>query len=287
MKKRFPGLFVFSAGCLWGCMGILVKTMNEGGFTSIEVAAFRSFFTAVCMLAFLFLFHREKLHIAIRDVWCFIGTGLLSITFFNICYFYCMTITALSTAAILLYTAPAFVMVMSFFLFKEHFTGKKIVAVVLAFLGCVCVSGGLAGLQISIMGLLSGLGAGIGYALYSIFGRYAIKKGYDSLAITTYTFVFSAIGLAPMINWGHAMSCLEASASELPFLFAICALVTIAPYILYTRGLEGLENGKASILASVEPVVASLVGFLLYREGMQPIQVLGMVLVLLSCALAV
>ena len=280
-------MFVFSAGCLWGCMGILVKTMNEGGFTSIEVAAFRSFFTAVCMLGFLFLFHREKLHIAIRDVWCFIGTGLLSITFFNICYFYCMTITALSTAAILLYTAPAFVMVMSFFLFKERFTGKKIVAVVLAFLGCVCVSGGLAGLQISTMGLLSGLGAGIGYALYSIFGRYAIKKGYDSLTITTYTFVFSAIGLAPMINWGHAMSCLEASASELLFLFAICALVTIAPYILYTRGLEGLENGKASILASVEPVVASLVGFLLYKEGMQPIQVLGMVLVLLSCALAV
>ena len=280
-------MFVFSAGCLWGCMGILVKTMNEGGFTSIEVAAFRSFFTAACMLAFLFLFHREKLHIAIRDVWCFIGTGLLSITFFNICYFYCMTITALSTAAILLYTAPAFVMVMSFFLFKERFTGKKIVAVVLAFLGCVCVSGGLAGLKISTMGLLSGLGAGIGYALYSIFGRYAIKKGYDSLTITTYTFVFSAIGLAPMINWGHAMSCLEASASELLFLFAICALVTIAPYILYTRGLEGLENGKASILASVEPVVASLVGFLLYKEGMQPIQVLGMILVLLSCALAV
>ena len=280
-------MFVFSAGCLWGCMGILVKTMNEGGFTSIEVAAFRSFFTAACMLAFLFLFRREKLHIAIRDVWCFIGTGLLSITFFNICYFYCMTITALSTAAILLYTAPAFVMVMSFFLFKERFTGKKIVAVVLAFLGCVCVSGGLAGLQISTMGLLSGLGAGIGYALYSIFGRYAIKKGYDSLTITTYTFVFSAIGLAPMINWGHAMSCLEASASELLFLFAICALVTIAPYILYTRGLEGLENGKASILASVEPVVASLVGFLLYKEGMQPIQVLGMILVLLSCALAV
>lgn len=287
MKKKFSGLFVFSAGCLWGCMGILVKTMNEGGFTSIEVAAFRSFFTATCMLAFMSLFHRKKLRIAIRDVWCFLGTGLLSITFFNICYFYCMTITTLSTAAILLYTAPAFVMVMSFFLFREHFTAKKIVAVVLAFFGCVCVSGGLAGLQISTMGLLSGLGAGIGYALYSIFGRYAIKKGYDSLTITTYTFIFSAIGLAPMVNWGHAMNCLAAAASDLPFLFAICAFVTIAPYILYTRGLEGLENGKASILASVEPVVASLVGFLLYKEGMQPIQVLGMILVFLSCVLAV
>lgn len=287
MKKRFSGLFVFSAGCLWGCMGILVKTMNEGGFTSIEVAAFRSFFTAACMLAFMVLFHREKLRVHIRDVWCFLGTGLLSITFFNICYFYCMTITTLSTAAILLYTAPAFVMAMSFFLFKERFTGKKIVAVVLAFLGCVCVSGGLAGLQISTKGLLSGLGAGIGYALYSIFSRYAIKKGYDSLTITTYTFTFSAIGLAPMVNWGHAVTCLAASTPKLPFLFLVCALVTIAPYILYTRGLEGLENGKASILASVEPVVASLVGLLLYKEAMEPIQFLGMLLVLVSCVLAV
>lgn len=46
-------LCVLAAGLLWGCMGILVRTMNEGGFNSLEVTAFRSFVTAIIMLAVL------------------------------------------------------------------------------------------------------------------------------------------------------------------------------------------------------------------------------------------
>lgn len=71
----------------------------------------------------------------------FLGTGLCSIVFFNICYFTAIQLTTLSMAAILLYTAPSIVMVLSILLFKEAFTPVKALCLVLAFAGCVLVSG--------------------------------------------------------------------------------------------------------------------------------------------------
>ena len=276
---------VLAAGMLWGCMGILVRTMNEGGFDSLEVTAFRSFVTTICMLTGMLLFNRKELKIRLKDLWCFAGTGICSITFFNVCYFSCMKYTTLSVAAILLYTAPSFVIVMSAFLFKEKMTVRKTVALVLAFAGCVFVSGGFTGAGIGPAGLLTGLGAGIGYALYSIFGKYALQKGYSSYTITTYTFLFALLGTLPFIRIQHLSECIVAGADRLPFAAVMAVLTTVIAYLLYTYGLKGMENGKASIVASIEPVMASLIGFLLYNEAMQPMGILGMVLVLISCIL--
>lgn len=284
-NSKISACFVLGAGCLWGCMGILVKTMNKGGFNSIEVTAFRSVITGLVMFAGLLALDRKALKIRMKDLWCFLGTGILSVVFFNVCYFSCMTYTTLSTAAILLYTAPAFVMLMSFFLFKEKFTGKKVTALLIAFLGCILVSGGFGKNSVSTMGLLTGLGAGLGYALYSIFSRYAIQRGYGSYTITAYTFLFAAIGSIPLLDWNHFGTCLKASVSVLPFAAFVAFMTTVAAYILYTKGLEGMENGKASIMASIEPVVASLVGFLLYNEVPTPMGIVGMLLVLVACVL--
>ena len=278
-------LCVLAAGMLWGCMGILVRTMNEGGFDSLEVTAFRSFVTTICMLTGMLLFNRKELKIRLKDLWCFAGTGICSITFFNVCYFSCMKYTTLSVAAILLYTAPSFVIVMSAFLFKEKMTVRKTVALVLAFAGCVFVSGGFTGAGIGPAGLLTGLGAGIGYALYSIFGKYALQKGYSSYTITTYTFLFALLGTLPFIRIQHLSECIVTGADRLPFAAVMAVLTTVIAYLLYTYGLKGMENGKASIVASIEPVMASLIGFLLYNEAMQPMGILGMVLVLISCIL--
>ncbi len=251
----------------------------------MDIAAFRSFITFLVMGISLAIFRRDALKIRWKDLWIFLGSGILSVVFFNVCYFSCMNYTSLSTAAILLYTAPSFVMVMSFFLFKEKLDKKKLLALLCAFIGCVFVSGGIGGGGISAMGLLTGLGAGLGYALYSIFSRFALQKGYSSYTITTYTFLLAAIGTLPFLNLKELTGniCGMGPWALISALLAI--MTTVIPYICYTKGLEGLENTKASILASIEPVVASLVGLLVYQEKMGLMGVLGMALVLLSCFL--
>lgn len=285
-KNLISPLLVLAAGILWGCMGLLVRTANEKGFNSMEIVSLRAIETALFMLIGMIILNRKALIIKLKDLWCFIGTGIVSVVFFNVCYFSCMNYTTLSTAAILLYTAPSFVMVLSFALFKEKFTIKKVVCLILTFIGCVFVSGGFSAANLGVKGLLLGLGAGLGYALYSIFSRYAINRGYSSLSITTYTFVFAAIGSAPFVNWGHYTEKIASSGNSLLAMIVMIFFNTILAYVCYTKGLEGMENGIASIIASIEPVVASLVGVIIYSETIGVMGIVGMLLVLSGTVLS-
>lgn len=100
---------------------------------------------------------RKAFQIQGKDFLCFIGTGGLSIVFFNYCYF--KTMTSLSIAAILLYTAPSIVMVLSAVLFREKMSKKKLAALAVTFAGCVCVTGGVDQAALTIGGVMTGLGA--------------------------------------------------------------------------------------------------------------------------------
>lgn len=287
MKNRISYICVILAALLWGCMGILVRTMNQGGLSSAEVVTFRSFVTACIMLAGMLVFNRKGLKVRFKDIWCFIGTGICSVVFFNICYFTCMRYCNLSTAAILLYTAPAFVMLLSFFLFKEKLTKRKLVALTCSFVGCCLVSGGFGGNSIGMIGLFSGLGAGFGYALYSIFSRYAMQKGYSSFTITTYTFIFACVGCMPITGASRIIECIEVDQGLLWMGIWWTFLTTVAAYLLYTKGLGGMEAGKASVLATVEPVMATFVGVFVFGENFTIAGAFGVVFVLVSSILIV
>lgn len=115
-------------------------------------------------------------------------------------------------------------------------------------------------------GLLAGLGAGFGYALYSIFGRYALERGYHSLTITFYTFLTASVGTCFLADVPQIAGVMTKSGSTFFLCIALGVFCTVLPYLTYTLGLKYVENGKASVLASVEPVTATLVGILLFGE---------------------
>lgn len=280
MAKAAPVL-VLSAGALWGLMGLFVRTFQEKGLHTMEIVSIRSIVTCLVLFIFLVIARRDLLKIRLKDLWCFIGTGLFSIVFFNYCYFKAITMTSLSVAAVLLYTAPVMVMILSYFLFHEKFTGRKIAAVVLTFSGCVLATGIVGSAAVlSLEGILAGLGAGFGYALYSIFGKFAIERGYHSLTISFYTFLMAAIGSLPLADGKLIGLCMEQERSLIGFVVVFGLVSTVIPYLTYTIGLQYMENSKASILASVEPVVATLLGVVCFRETMTWSGVLGVVLVL-------
>lgn len=280
MKKIAP-LFIFLAGVLWGSMGIFVRVLNGKGLFSMDIVALRAIVTALSMLVFLLVYNRELLKIKLKDLWVFLGSGIGSILFFNYCYFRAISLTSLSVAAILLYTAPAIVMVLSFLLFKEKFTFRKLIALLLTFMGCVLVTGVLnETATVTGAGVLAGLGAGFGYALYSIFSRYAIEKGYHSLTITCYTFVIAALGGLFFSDRMQVAQVVFSSPQMVLFSIVFGLLCTVVPYLLYTVGLNYVENSRASIIASVEPVAATLIGFFLFDEKIDLMGIAGIILVL-------
>lgn len=274
-------LLVLASGCMWGCMGLLVRPLNEIGLVTMDICFLRGFVTFLVMLVGLLLFDRKALKVRVKDIWCFVGTGALSVSFFNFCYFKTITLTSLSVAAVLLYTAPAFVMIMSSFLFKEKMTGKKIAALAIAFVGCVLVSGVINGSgTLNAKGVLIGLGAGFGYALYSIFGRYALQRGYSSITITFYTFVFATMATVFMADVSSIINIVETRPGLSIYAAFMILFVTLFPYLCYTKGLSGMENGTASVIASIEPVMATVLGILIYKEEMTFVNAFGMILVL-------
>lgn len=271
---------VLAAGTFWGFMGLFVRVLNAAGFSSLEVAQARITTGLIIVGIYLLIFNPKLLKIRLRDVWCFIGTGIVSLLLFSVCYFSALTYTSLSVAAILLYTAPFFVMIMSLFLFKEKLNGQKILALLLAFTGCVLVSGLGGDASVSGIGMLLGLGSGFFYALYSIFGRYAINRGYGAWTMTFYTFLFCAIGCAFLSDWPLIFTTVKADTGILWWILGLGFVTAFLPYVLYSYGMENMESSKASILASVEPVVGTLVGVFVFHEPISVLGVLGVVLVI-------
>ena len=279
--EKFAWIFVLAAGILWGTIGIYVKKLNAAGLNSMDIVAIRAALTAAVLFLCLLIYKRQLLAIKLRDIWCFIGTGVLSIVFFNYCYFRAMTLIPLSIAAILLYTAPAFVLFMSAVLFKEKITKRKVIVLIVTILGCAFAAGitGSTG-PVSFIGIVYGIGAGIGYALYSIFGRYAINKGYGSMTISFYTFLCAAVAAVPFANIGK-ITCIGVNDGKMIWFYIIFAIMsTVHPYILYTKGLSGMENSTASVIASIEPVTATVIGWIMFDEILDIIQIVGIVLVI-------
>ena len=280
-NRLLPTLAVALSGCLWGSMGLFVRTLNQWGLASMQIVEIRSILTVVMLGLFLLLFGREQLRPRLRDLPIYAACGVFSVVFFNFCYFSTIQLLSLSAAAILLYTAPIFVMLLSALLFKERITRRKIAAILLAFVGCALVSGILGGIPMTTAGLLLGLGSGIGYALYSIFSRAALERGCNTLTITFWTFAFAALGGLLLTDFSQITTVLSDGGAKLFVFLLLYALVTtVAPYLLYTWGLGRMENSRAAVIASIEPVVATLLGILVFQESLTLSGGAGVLLVL-------
>lgn len=277
-ERRAVAEVLFAASC-WGCIGLFTRYLSGLGMSSLAIAFFRSFSAAVMLAGYLGVRSRATFRIRLRDIWMFIGTGFISIGCFNVFYFMTQTFTTLSVAAVLLYTAPFFVIFMSRIFFKERITRQKIVAVLLAFAGCLFVTGFIGGGSVQLVptALATGLASAICYALYSIFGRVALDH-YAPMTVTFYSLFVSACSMGLVFG---------ATGAELPrvtggMVLGICGLglfSTAVPYIFYTRGLARLSPSKASVLAFAEPMVATLVGIFVLHEPITLSALLGIGLI--------
>ncbi len=275
-------IFVLIAAAFWGTMGVFVRYLNAAGLASLEITQIRITVGFLCIGCYLLLFRRDLLRIKRKDLWCFLGTGIVSLLLFSTSYFKSIELgVSLSTAAILLYTAPIFVMLMSLVLFKEKLTLPKVAALVLSFVGCILVSGIGGGSLGNPVGIALAIASGFFYALYSIFSRYAIQRGYTALTIVFYTFLFCSLGCAFMADWECIARVTFVPDWKIILLALGLGVITgFLPYVFYSLGLEHMESSRASIIASLEPVVGTLCGMIFFSEFPTPLAVVGILLVL-------
>ena len=282
-KKSVLGdILIIIAGLFWGSMGIFVRHLNGLGFTSIQVACLRLTMAGLIFAVILLIKEPKGFKIKPKDIPLFLALGLVSILFFTCCYFTAIRLMTMSTAAILLYTSPIWVMILAIIFLKEKVTGRKVIALILAFIGCVLVSG--FGGKISVIGILVGLGSGLGYGLYSIFGTFALRK-YSPFTVTTYTFLIAGLGsilVANPVDLADKITKTESKPGLLGFVLLTSVVTAVIPFLLYTLGLNRTTAGKAAVLATVEPAAATLFGFFVMGEKIGIIAICGILMVFLA-----
>ena len=279
MSKRLGYSYVILGAACWGLIGVFNRLLGEVGVSVWNRVTIRNFLSLVLMTVVFALFKRSVFRIKLRHLPIFVGAGLFSVLGLAVTYFNCQMHCSLAVAGILLYLAPSFVVLMSALFWKAPITKRKVMALVVSFLGCVLVSGIMSGaLTVSVTGLLLGIGAGFCYATYTIFAHYGLEH-YDSLTMIYWTFVFAGLGSLAFLNWGELAPALPMGTTWIG-IAGLVVIATVLPYLFYTKGLEVVESGKASIIANVEPVVAALTGVVFFHEVLNVWTVLGIVCVL-------
>ncbi len=274
-SQAFKGtLYVLLAASLWGTLGPLMRLLQANGLTALEIG----FYRAAIGGSALFLVARwtSRRPLERRDLPLFALYGLVSVAAFFVLYALSVQYNSIAVAVVLLYTAPAFVILLSWRFFGEPVTGVKAVALVLAFVGAALVAGVHAPrtLAFRAVGIVVGLGSGLTYALFSIFGKIALRR-YDPLTAMGYALLFGALLLVPVVWAFSGQPAWHVRDLPVGWLAVIGLLPTAGSYALYTSGLRWLPPGRASIVAMVEPVVGGVLGWWLFGEALSGPQLLG------------
>lgn len=268
--KKIAWTFPVLAGIMWGSVGIFIRSLSGYGMNTFTIVESRTVAAVILMLVGIGIVDRKQLKIKIKDLWIFILASWLGMLGVNLTYNESVNYVHLSLAAVLLSLSPIYVLIMARIFFKEKITLRKAGCALLAILGCSMASGlleSLGGIKISFYGVVLAFASGVFYAMYSMFTKIAMKRGYSGLTITFYCMVVIAVTLIPFTDWGIIGNYIaEAPAGNMVFmiLHAVCAAVL--PYTMYTIGFQYMDAGKVSILAAGEPVAAMVFGIFCFNE---------------------
>ena len=287
-KSRLLGLLAVGvAASIWGTLGFFAKILYAEGVSFEALVAVRASVGWVAMLLFVLLTRGARsLRVAGRELLFLVPLGLVGIGAFYLLYFFTVRESTVGTAAILLYSSPAFVALLAWVFLRETLGPLRLLALALTFGGIFLVVGGYDpdALEVSLLVLATGLLSGLTYGLYSIFGK-PVAGHLEPAVILSYALGFGSVLLVlAALPTFHTLVGLSLSSYALLFMLAV--VHTALAFGLYTVGLKRLDAGQAAIVATVEPVVAGAIGVVLLGEKLTALKVIGALLVLAGAALA-
>lgn len=277
--------YAILAGVLWGFTGACGRIMGAGGMTATDSSLIRFIISTVvfgiagCKNGLRSFIVRPK------DIVLFLCMGIGGTFFFA--YFYFLGVERMTLSAVATFSAmtPLYTMVLSRFVFKEKLTAAKIVALFCAIAGCILTTGEFSGAMPSFRSTLLGILIGLTSALFSLFSRIALTRGYTSETINFYSLGLSTI--CGLFMWPAAKPIVGMFSSVENVLICLFLGIFIAYYAnnIYVRSLDGLEVSKASILASSTPIVSAVTGVAFFHEQLTFVQFVGMLMIIVAVVL--
>lgn len=279
MKKR-AFIYIVIAGLLWGTSVIFFNLLEPFGFSPIQMTSMRGTISAIAMLGYVLIHNKRLLKITLKEFIIFACSGL-SIFGTATCYYASMQASSASTAVVLMYTAPVFVMAYSVAFLGEKLNIPKIISVIIMIVGCALVSGIIGGAKFNFMGVMLGLASGVLYSAYNIFTKIEMMNKSNSVSATTYSFIFMSIAALCVSNPPQVVSiAVKNPMVVVPLIIGIGVCTCVLPYFLYTLALRDIPAGTASALGIIEPMSATIFSVVFFSEKLSVVSFFGIVLIL-------
>ncbi|MBR0272434.1 MAG: DMT family transporter [Methanobrevibacter sp.] len=284
MKKLYLILPILS-GILFGSSGIFVRTLTQNGIDATTLLFLRFSIAIIILLIAILATNRNLIRIKINDLKLFIITALC-IVGLNLFYNTSMNTVPLSLAAVLLSSAPVFVIIFAYILFREKITLTKVISIILVIIGCILTTGLLEGnyANVSAIGIFGGVVAAIFWAMYTVASKKALEEEIHTYTILFYSLIILTLILLPFTNFGQITSFVNSNiAFNILFLILHSTFSFALPYILLTVSLNHIDSGSASIFTSgAEPLAALCFGMIIYSEIPTALTFIGVVLTILA-----
>jgi DME family drug/metabolite transporter len=277
-------LCVLGAATLWGTLGLFYTGLNRRYLVSPQaIAFFRACIALLMLLIALGCFRRDLLRIHRRDLPLLALQGIIGIAAFYLVYASAVLVAGMSVAVVLMYTAPVWVTLFAWQFLQEGLDHYKVIALIGTMLGAALVAQVYHLGSLNYPGVVLGLASGICYGCYSIFNKYALRT-YSPWTVLTWALIFGLPVLAWAQNW-HEIRQVLTTPGALLWLAIMGLGPTLGAGVLYAAGLARLPASIASIVVAFEPVVASVLAFLVLGERLDVGQVIGAVITVMSIAL--
>ena len=279
--KQKAFIYIILAGVFWGTSGIFVHMLSPFGMSSLQMATVRGGVAAICMALYALVKKRTLFKLTSKQLLLAVGSGF-AMFMTSAGYFSSIQASSVSTAVVLMYTAPVMVMVYSVIFLGERMTHLKAASTILMIVGCGLVSGVIGGLKFSIYGIIYGLISGVSYAAYNIFTKMQMREKCNPFSASMYAFIFMTLFALIISQPLHIVGVAFGKPQSVLIMIGCGVITSVLPYVLYTLALKVLPAGTASALSVVEPMAATVFSIVFLGEDLNLYSVCGIIIIILE-----
>lgn len=281
--------YIAAAGLLWGLSASLGKAaferkLSPGAQSPLDPLILAQTRTTISwlVLAPLLLLFRGKAALAIsrKDLGHTLLLGTLGIAGSNYFYYVAIEKTTVATAIVLQYTAPAWVLLYMLARHQQRPTLRRVAAVLMAVAGSALAIGVFAQgrIKLDAVGIAAALAAALSFSFYNIYGH-TLLETHERWKVITHTLMGAAL-FWMVVNPPWKVVAAHYSGDQWLFLAVFAMLSMLLPFAFYFAGLQYLDATRAIVTSCLEPVFAILIAAAFLGEGLGPLQVVGVVVVL-------
>ncbi|SHK48620.1 DMT family transporter [Desulforamulus aeronauticus] len=285
MDKLKGAFYLSLAAGIWGGMYVVSKYVLDY-VPPLTLVVFR-FIVAVAVLGAIFKV-KEYPAVARADLKLMAWLGFIGYTVSISAQFAGTWLSSAHMGAVITSASPAFIVLFGILLLKEKITLAKLLSLLVASAGVAVVIGIGSGdlTQGSLLGNLFLVLAAVSWALYSVLGKIATQK-YSSLTVTLYAAIFGVIFTLPLALWEITRLPVTPFANHLVWvgILYLGVVSTAGAFYFWNKGFELMDASSAAVFFFVQPVLGSILGWLVLHEVLENNFFIGGAMILIGVAI--